>query len=87
MTNLGEAEALDARRERTRKAREARSRASEQKWADHLRGRGWSVVDPAVVVKLKASLDVDGSHGSNADCKFCQGYAQAISDALGDAGA
>ncbi len=65
---------------RVAEATAAKMRKSEKRWADHLRGRGWAVVEPGVVEGLKRS---GPEHGPDDACQWCAGYWQAISDALG----
>lgn len=67
---------------RTSAATEAKMRKSEERWADHLRGRGWSVVHPTVVSGL---LEHAPEHGPGDDCRWCEGYRQALLDVLGNA--
>jgi hypothetical protein len=38
--------------QRTAAATEAKMRKSEERWAEHLRGRGWAVIDPDHVAAL-----------------------------------
>lgn len=85
MTTTADTPGLTPGQRRTVKARETRSRASEQRWAEHLRGRGWAVVQPELADQLKTAGVGHGGPGHD-ECLWCAGYATALNDVLGDAG-
>lgn len=67
---------------RTAAATAAKMRKSEERWAEHLRGRGWAVVEPAVAQGLHSS---GTDHEPGQDCGWCDGYRAALRDVLGTA--
>lgn len=65
-------------RKRTQAATEARMRKSEQRWAQHLRGRGYAVVEVTRVESVLSDLDVDtdanGETRRPADAAWIRGF-------------
>lgn len=60
-------------------AQAVRMRRSEERWADHLRNRGWTVVKPEVIEILR---DGGADHPADHACAWCTGYRAALEDVL-----
>lgn len=65
---------------RTAAATAAKMRKSEERWADHLRDRGWAVVEPAAAAAIHTS---GTDHEPGGGCSWCDGYRAALADVLG----
>jgi len=65
---------------RMKAAHDARRRQSEEKWAQHLRDRGWAVIDPEIA---RALLEGGTDHVHGDGCWWCDGYRAALLDVMG----